>query len=101
MQELASLSPAAADLEIRSLQLSELEPFVRAMTQQLINRTAYELVNTWMTCFVRLHGNFIEEDDSLQNALLEWRKALEDEETRLSNIVGYCSGVIDFLRSGR
>ncbi|KKY27069.1 putative snorna binding protein [Phaeomoniella chlamydospora] len=101
IQELASLSPAAADLEIRSLQLSELEYFVRAMTARLQDRKDYELVNTWMTCFIRLHGDFIEENDALQAAITKWRSVLKDEERRLSTVIGYCSGVIDFLRSGR
>lgn len=101
VRELASLSPAAADLEIRSLQLSELKPFVQAMTTQLKNKKDYELVNTWMTCFIRLHSDFVDEVEGLQDAVVQWRQVLKEEEQRLSNVIGYCSGVIDFLRSGR
>ncbi|PWW76120.1 WD40 repeat-like protein [Tuber magnatum] len=47
LAHLKALSPSTADLEIRSLQVDELVPFVRAITQRLRSRRDYELVQTW------------------------------------------------------
>jgi len=98
---LASLPPSATDLEIRSLTLREMPIFVHALTAQLRLRTYFELVNTWMSVFLSVHGDFVTEVEALNDAVLEWRAAMEHEQKRLSDLVGYTKGVIDFLRSAR
>ncbi|KEF59680.1 uncharacterized protein A1O9_04526 [Exophiala aquamarina CBS 119918] len=100
-QHLASLPPSAADLEIRSLTLDEMPLFVRALTQQLRLRKYFELVNTWMSVFLRLHGDFVSEVEDLVVAVSAWRTAMESEEKRLGQLVGYTRGVVEFLRSAR
>lgn len=100
-QHLAALPPSAADLEIRSLTLDEMPLFVRALTQQLRLRKYFELVNTWMSVFLRLHGDFVSEVEDLVVAVSAWRTAMESEEKRLSQLVGYTRGVVEFLRSAR
>lgn len=100
-QHLASLPPSVADLEIRSLTLDEMPLFVRALTQQLRLRKYFELVNTWMSVFLRLHGDFVSEVEDLVVAVSAWRKAMKSEEKRLSQLVGYTRGVVEFLRSAR
>ncbi|EXJ92862.1 hypothetical protein A1O3_01416 [Capronia epimyces CBS 606.96] len=98
---LASLPPSAADLEIRSLTLQEMPVFVRGLTRQLGSRKSFELVNTWMSVFLKLHGDFIGEVKELNDAVLAWRAVLDAEERRLGQLVGYTRGVVDFLRSAR
>ena len=98
---LTALSPSAADLEIRSLQPNEIAPFVHALTQQLQRKRDFELVNTWMSCFLRLHGDIVQEVGDVADAVLDWRRAMQAEERRLGDLVGYCRGVVDFLRSAR
>lgn len=98
---LTALSPSAADLEIRSLTLAEMGPFVHALTQQLHLKMDFELVNTWMSCFLRMHGDIVQEKDELKQAVLEWRAVMKEEEKRLGDLVGYCRGVVEFLRSAR
>lgn len=100
-EHLASLPPSAADLEIRSLSLNEMPVFVRALTQQVKTRKSFELVNTWMSVFLKLHGDFVAEVPGLNQAVLEWRAALEIEEKRLDQLVGYTRGIVEFLRSAR
>jgi U3 small nucleolar RNA-associated protein 21 len=100
-EHLASLPPSAADLEIRSLTLDEMPIFVRALTSQVGRRKFFELVNTWMSVFLKLHGDFVGEVEELRGAVLEWRAAMEGEERRLAGLVGYTRGVVDFLRSVR
>lgn len=101
---LSTLSPSAADIEIRSLNHEELVPFVQALTFGLRQRKDFELIQAWMTVFLRIHGETIggsDEPEGLREALLVWRQEQEIESRRLGDLVGYCGGVIGFLRSGR
>lgn len=124
IEYLKSLSPAKADLEIRSLDPrnregaeNELAIFVQALTARLKQKLDFELVNTWMAVFLRLHGDTIEavtasptdigDDEAvnvnlpLQNALSEWKVEQEREGKRLADLVSYCRGIVGFLRSAR
>jgi len=102
INHLKSLSPSSTDLEIRSLhQSDEMIPFVRALTSRLRKRRDYELVQAWMTVFLRLHSEDVMQDDVLIESLKQWRSEQEKEGRRLGELVGYCSGVVGFLRSTR
>ena len=105
IEHLRTLSPSAADIEVRSLnplsQPNELISFVKALTERLGQKLDYELVQTWMSVFLRLHGDVVIYNPELVEALKLWQVGQEREAQRLSALVGYCSGVIGFLRSGR
>ncbi len=103
-----SLSPSSADLELRSLSIgsgsddtNELLHFIRALTNRLRARRDYELNQAWMTVFLRLHFDLVLGSASLLSALQEWKTQQEQEGTRLNELVGYCGGVVTFLRSPR
>ncbi|PHH65881.1 hypothetical protein CDD81_1250 [Ophiocordyceps australis] len=109
IQHLKSLSPSSADIELRSLSLgaggqddtNDLFHFIRALTAQLKARKDYELTQAWMTVFLRLHSDIIMASDALMKALGEWKVQQELECERLNGLVGYCSGVVGFLKSPR
>lgn len=105
ISHLKTLSPAAADIEIRSLNPvqphTELGIFVSALTSRLRQRRDYELTQAWMAVFLRIHGEAVTQDETLVEALKEWRAEQETEAKRLNDLVGYCAGVVGFLRSGR
>ena len=122
LTHLSSLPPSAADLEIRSLSFSsssssssaeddELTLFVQALTYRLRQKRDYELVQAWMAVFLRCHAESIIAGDEvgggnvgggrLRRALGEWREEQEREGRRVGDLVGYCGGVVGFLRSGR
>jgi len=108
IDHLKTLSPSAADLEIRSLNpgegdvtSDELVNFVQALTSRLSQKRDYELVQAWMTVFLRLHSESIAHDERLISALRIWRQHQESEGLRLGDLVGYCNGVIAFMRSPR
>lgn len=107
IEHLKSLSPSSADLELRSLSLgdddesNELLLFIRALTTRLLARKDYELTQAWMTVFLRLHFDLVMENKALLKALEEWKEQQEKECNRLDDLVGYCSGVVTFLRSPR
>lgn len=103
-----SLSPSSADLELRSLsagdgseESNELLHFIRALTARLRLRKDYELTQAWMTVFLRMHFDVVMEDDTLVETLEEWKSYQEKECSRLDGLVGYCSGVVGFLRNPR
>ncbi|KAL2024596.1 hypothetical protein VTK56DRAFT_7639 [Thermocarpiscus australiensis] len=109
IEHLKSLPPSAADLELRSLSVgdgdddasNELLHFIRALTSRLVARRDYELTQAWMTVFLRLHFDLVMENESLLRALGEWKEHQARERDRLDGLVGYCGGVVSFLRSPR
>jgi U3 small nucleolar RNA-associated protein 21 len=108
VEHLKSLSPSSADLELRSLSANDVDEdanellhFIRALTSRLMARKDYELTQAWMTVFLRLHFDMIMESAKLMAALEDWKKHQAEECSRLDKLVGYCSGVVGFLRSPR
>ncbi|KAJ6021676.1 hypothetical protein N7540_007180 [Penicillium herquei] len=115
VEHLKTLSPALADLEIRSLDprarhgFSELSAFVNALTIRLKLRRDFELVNAWMAVFLKIHADTValcsHQDESenrlLRDALTSWAHEQQQEGKRLAELVGYCRGVVGFLRSAR
>ncbi|KAG8530101.1 uncharacterized protein KY384_005583 [Bacidia gigantensis] len=109
ISHLSELSPSAADIAIRTLDLAEMTGFVNALTWRLKQRRDFELVQAWMNVFLKLHGDVIaggsdeagEEKPALIAALREWRGVQDEERRRLQRLVGFISGTIEFLRSGR
>ena len=58
----------------------------------------YELVQAWMAVFLRLHGEEVAGNEALTAALETWRQCQESEGARVGELVGFCSGVVGFLR---
>ena len=101
IEHLKTLSPSTADIEIRSLNQEELVTFVSALTFQLRSKRDYELVQAWMAVFLRTHGDAVPGNSDLRQSLIEWREWQRREGKRLADLVGFCGGVVDFIRSGR
>ncbi|KAK1755830.1 WD repeat-containing protein 36 [Echria macrotheca] len=110
IEHLKSLSPSTADLELRSLSMgesddeeesNELLHFIRALTSRLVARRDYELTQAWMTVFLRLHFDLVMNSPALLRELARWREHEAREKERLDALVGYCGGVVGFLRSPR
>lgn len=98
---LSTLPPSTTSLAIQTLHPPELLPFTRALTLRLHQRKDYELVNTWMAVFLRMHGDSVQGDEprGLAEEVREWRDAVQGEEERLGGMVGWARGVVGFLRS--
>ncbi|KAK4189303.1 Utp21 specific WD40 associated putative domain-containing protein [Podospora australis] len=110
IEHMKSLPPSAADLELRSLSIGDLDGseetnellhFIKALTSRLVARRDYELTQAWMTVFLRLHFDLVMANESLLKALEEWKGYQARERDRLDDLVGYCSGVVGFLRNPR
>ncbi|RDW93222.1 rRNA-processing protein UTP21 [Aspergillus mulundensis] len=113
--EMKSLNPSRLELEIRSLdpqvkgEQSELSAFVLALCNRLATRKDFELANAWMAVFLKIHSDVVAAccdpnegaDNRLGESLDLWRRVQQTESQRLAGLVGYCRGVIEFLRSSR
>lgn len=107
---LLSLSPSQSDIQIRSLSPPhELILFVRALTARLRQKRDYELIQTWMAVFLKCHGESIkvataeneEGGPGMRACLEEWRDMAREEGARLGAKVGFCMGVVAWVRSER
>ena len=98
---LSALPPSAADVTIRSLTPVELPVFISVLTARLRQRKDYELVQAWMSVCLKVHGETLAGDEESVAKLREWRGVQEVESKRLGRLVGYCNGVVGYLRNAR
>ena len=102
---LASLPPSAADVAIRTLDTmppyTELRTFIQGLTSRLQERRDYELVQAWMSVFLRLHGDVVVRDEMLVGLLRKWQEESKRERERVGGLVGYSVGVVGWVRSAR
>lgn len=102
---LSSLPPSAADVAIRTLDTTEpyteLRTFIEALSARLEERRDYELVQAWMSVFLRLHGDTLVKDQDLVAELRKWQEEAKRERERVGGLVGYSVGVVGWVRSAR
>ncbi|KAK5169427.1 rRNA-processing protein utp21 [Saxophila tyrrhenica] len=105
VDHLKSLGPSAADIEIRSMHTAaedgEMLTFVHALEWLMAQRRDFELAQTWMAVFLRIHGDVVLADDSLRDAVEEWSAVSEQERRRVQRLAGYCNGLVGYLRAAR
>ncbi|CAD1808987.1 Utp21 specific WD40 associated putative domain family protein [Candida parapsilosis] len=104
LEYLMKLSPAALDLEIRSLNsqppYEEMTSFVKALTLGLGSNTNFELIETILSLFLKVHGDVIhqsEDSSKLRAALSDYSQMSEKMNDKLDEAVKYCSSVINFI----
>jgi U3 small nucleolar RNA-associated protein 21 len=102
---LSSLPPSAADIAIRTLDTTEpyteLRTFIQSLTARLKERRDYELIQAWMSVFLRLHGDVVVKEASLIGELKKWQEEAKRERERVGGLVGYSVGVVGWVRSAR
>lgn len=105
LSQLSSLPPSAADIAIRTLDTTEpyteLRTFIKALTARLAQRRDYELVQAWMSVFLRLHGDVVVLDEEAVGLLRKWQEEAKGERERVGGLVGYSVGVVGWVRSAR
>ncbi|KAH7138910.1 Utp21 specific WD40 associated putative domain-containing protein [Dendryphion nanum] len=102
---LSSLNPSAADIAIRTIDTeepyTEMQTFMHALTDRLEERKDYELVQAWMSVFLRIHGDVIVKEPELVELLKKWQEEAKRERERVAGLVGYSVGVVGWVRSVR
>jgi U3 small nucleolar RNA-associated protein 21 len=105
LTHLSSLPPSAADIAIRTLDTTEpyteLRTFIEALTARLQEGRDYELVQAWMSVFLRLHGDIVVKDSDLVGELRKWQEDAKRGRERVGGLVGYSVGVVGWVRSAR
>ncbi|KAL2312413.1 U3 snoRNP-associated protein Utp21 [Schizosaccharomyces pombe] len=106
---LKSLGPAKIDLEIRSLDAyppyEEFILFINIMTRRLSKRRDFELVQACMSVFTKSHEDVLLMHDTPEDtvpvfeSLKAWESVHKEENQRLLDLVGYCSGILSFMRT--
>jgi U3 small nucleolar RNA-associated protein 21 len=117
-----SLSPSNLDLEIRSLPLPYLAPFLHTLTQRLKSHKDFEAVQALLAVFLRVRGEALvrpedaidpfdpasssgmsaqkgSEREAVRLRLGELKEEQKKESRRLTELVGYAMGTLGFLRS--
>ena len=94
-----SLSPAAVDLEIRSLvTVQDLRIFLNALSQRLKSRRDFEAVQTYLNLFLRVHGEILIQSAELRSDLEALLLLQRQESSRLLDSISSCLGTLAFVR---
>ena len=94
-----TLSPAALDLEIRSLvAMDSLSLFMHALTQRLASRRDFEAVETFLTVFLRMHSEVLIADEELQQPMEMLLEVHKKESRRVLELVASSLGTLGFVR---
>lgn len=94
------LSPAAIDLELRSLtSLSSLQLCLGALKQRLQSHRDFEAVQTILNVFLRIHGEvLVENGTELRDSLRSVMEVQKTESERMVNQVSAALGTLAFVR---
>lgn len=104
-----TLSPAAVDLELRSLPDapatgSYFAAFLHALAARLRAHRDFEAVQAFLAVFLRLHGaiivenNAVDDVDELQGVLGRIVEAQRTESERVLELVSSSLGILSFVR---
>ena len=94
-----ALSPAAVDLELRSLvSLDSMQMFLRALAHRLRSHRDFEAVQTFMNVFLRIHGDVLASNAELQQDLETLAEAQRKESERLLELLASSLGTLGFVR---
>lgn len=105
IQHLNTLTPSQLDYSLRTMNLlyPYIEPisFVRAMVSHLRTKKDFELVQAWMLAFVRIQQDWlvqVRDVEVIRKVIREWEDVHRVERERISNVIGYVGGVLEFVR---
>jgi U3 small nucleolar RNA-associated protein 21 len=94
-----TLSPAAIDLELRSLvDLEGLRLFLNALTRRLISHRDFEAVQAFQSVFLRMHADVIVENVELQDVLGKLKEVQLRESKRVLELIASSLGTLGFVR---
>ncbi|KAI0072792.1 Utp21-domain-containing protein [Panus rudis PR-1116 ss-1] len=102
-----SLSPAAIDLEIRSLvSLSSLRLFLHALIQRLRSHRDFEAVQAFQNVFLRIHGDVLVanandsdgDGEGLRKDLETLKEVQMRESERVLELLASSMGILGFIR---
>ena len=95
-----TLSPAAIDLELRSLVTLDLQRlFLTALIQRLRSHRDFEAVQTFQNVFLRLHGDvLIANADEVGEELRRLQEVQKVESERVLELLAKSLGTLGFVK---
>ncbi|OBZ69349.1 U3 small nucleolar RNA-associated protein 21 [Grifola frondosa] len=94
-----TLSPAAMDLELRSLvTLDALQTFLHVLTQRLRSHRDFEAVQTFQNVFLRMHGDVLAANLELLQDLETLQQVQHKESEQLLELLASSLGTLGFVR---
>jgi U3 small nucleolar RNA-associated protein 21 len=94
-----TLSPAAVDLELRSLvTLDQLRLFLHALIGRLRSRRDFEAVQTLQNVFLRMHGETIVANEELRPTLHALNQIQRQESEKVLELLASSLGTLGFIR---
>ncbi|THH13858.1 hypothetical protein EW146_g6403 [Bondarzewia mesenterica] len=94
-----ALSPAAIDLELRSLvTLDALQLFLHALTQRLRSHRDFEAVQTYLNVFLRMHGDVLIANVEVRRDLETLLEIQKRESDRVLELIASSLGTLAFVR---
>ncbi|CAL1705181.1 unnamed protein product [Somion occarium] len=96
---LKAISPAAVDLEIRSLaSLDSMRRFLTSLIQRLRSHRDFEAVQAFQAVFLRIHGDVLIANEELREELLTLQAVQKTESERLIDLLSSSLGTLGFVR---
>ncbi|KZT71306.1 Utp21-domain-containing protein [Daedalea quercina L-15889] len=94
-----TLSPAAMDLELRSLvTLDDFRMFLVALVSRLKSHRDFEVVQTYQNVFLQMHGDVIVANPELQGELETLQTVQRKESENLLELLASSMGTLSFIR---
>jgi U3 small nucleolar RNA-associated protein 21 len=94
-----SLTPAAIDLELRSLvTLDTLHKFTNAVTSRLRLHRDFEATQTLLNVFLRVYADEIIANEELRHGLEALLEVQKQESQRILELIASSSGKLNFVR---
>ncbi|THH30375.1 hypothetical protein EUX98_g3830 [Antrodiella citrinella] len=94
-----TLSPAAIDVEIRSLAtLDSQRLFLTALIQRLRSHRDFEAVQTFQSIFLRIHGEVLVANEELRGELERLKEVQVTESERVIELLASSLGTLGFVR---
>jgi len=93
------LSPAALDLELRSLvTLDSLALFIHALSQRLNSHRDFEAVQALQNVFLRMHGDVLIANPEMLAELEQLTQVQQKESQRVLELIASSLGTLGFVR---
>ncbi|KAF8921083.1 Utp21 specific WD40 associated putative domain-containing protein [Mucidula mucida] len=94
-----ALSPAALDLEIRSLvTLESLRIFINALRQRLVSHKDFEAVQALQNVFLRIHAEVLIANEELQGEMEKMLQIQQRESERVLELIASSLGTLSFVQ---
>jgi U3 small nucleolar RNA-associated protein 21 len=93
------LSPAALELEIRSLvTIEHLSFFINALSRRLLSHRDFEAVQALQTVFLRMHGEVLIANPEMQPKLERLMEVQRKESQKVLELIASSLGTLGFVR---